>query len=360
MAASDVRVAGIYPNPSVSVGTSTQTARLSVSASIPLIVFGQRGAAIDASRAELATVKVETESVSNDVRTATARAFVELWLAQQTAAARTDAAAVAARIESAVSYLVEKGKAPETDALRAHAERLRADADAQEAEGLVDVSAAELARWTGVQPDVRLRAQGDPDAPAVPPPLAALTARIDANPTIRREESDARAADARADRERAAVRPALILDVGVDAFDYSLLQPGDTRTPPNNYRATLSVEVPILNMRGPLIEREQMMASAAHTRASAEHTRQSAALLSAYRTLVAVSARVKALGEAVVPAAEAAARRTEEAHSLGYAPLFAVLDAEKSRIEATLLLLEARAARAVAWADVLHATGGSL
>ena len=358
VAGADVRVAGIYPNPSVNVGTSTQAARFSIGATIPLIVFGQRGAAIDAGRAELATVKVDTEAVSNDVRAQTARAFVDLWLAQQTAAARADAAAVATRIAGAVSYLVEKGKSAETDALRVNAERLRADADAQEAVQLVDVSASELSRWVGVGPEVQLRAAGDPEAPLVPPPLSALLARIDANPAIRREAADARAAEARATRERVAVRPALILDLGIDALDRSGLTAAEP-TPPNNYRATLSLEVPILNQRGPLIEREQMLASAAHTRASAEHTRQASALISAYRTLMAVSARAKALEEAVVPAAEAAARRTEEAHSLGYAPLFAVLDAEKSRIEAKLLLLEARAARANAWADVVHATGGA-
>ena len=133
VAATEVNVARIYPNPAVSVGTSTQTARLSAGVSIPLIIFGQRGAAADASRAELATVQVETQATSNDVRTAAAKAFIDLWLAQQTAAARADGAAVAQRIEVAVQFLVEKGKSPETDALRVHAERLRADADAQAA-----------------------------------------------------------------------------------------------------------------------------------------------------------------------------------------------------------------------------------
>jgi outer membrane protein TolC len=361
IAEAEIGVAGVYPNPSFNVATSTQAARFSAGASIPLIVFGQRGAAMDASRAELATVRVDTEAVWNDVRSQTSRAFVDLWLAQQTAAARADAAQVATRIESAVSYLVEKGKAPETDALRVHAERLRADADAAEAAELVDVAASELSRWIGQPGDARLRADGDPDVPSSPPSLAALVARVDTNPSIRREQADANAGEARADRERALVRPSMSLDLGFDAFDPTLCANGTNScsNPPVNYRGGLTLDVPIFNQRGAMIDRERIAADAARTRAGAEHTRQMSALFAAYRTFLAVSARAKTLGEAVVPAAEAAATRTEEAHVLGYAPLFAVLEAEKARIDAKLTLLEARAARANAWVDVLHATGGA-
>jgi cobalt-zinc-cadmium efflux system outer membrane protein len=358
IAAGEIDVAGIYPNPSVSIGTSTQTARLSAGVSIPLVILGQRGAAMQASRAELETARVDTQATWNDVRTATAKAFVDLWLAQQTAAARADGAAVATRIETAVKYLVENGKSPQTDALRVHAERLRADADAQEAAGLVDVAASELARWMGAAQTQSLRAAGDPADPQDPPALASFLGRVDASPAVRRELADAAAAEARANRERAAVRPLLTLDLGVDAWDNTLLAPGEAGPPPNNYRAAISVEVPILNQRGPLIDRERIAADAARTRAQAEHTRELTALLSAYRTLVAVSARAKALEQGVVPAAEEAARRTEEAHVLGYAPLFAVLDAEKARIDAKVQMLNAKAARAAAWEDVLHAIGG--
>src|SRR5580704_8782571 len=59
VARAGVGIAGVLPNPSVTAGTSTQTARLSVGVSVPLLLLGQRGAAVDAGRAELATVRVE-------------------------------------------------------------------------------------------------------------------------------------------------------------------------------------------------------------------------------------------------------------------------------------------------------------
>jgi outer membrane protein TolC len=126
-----------------------------------------------------------------------------------------------------------------------------------------------------------------------------------------------------------------------------------------NYRAGVTLDVPIFNQRGAMVDRELIAAGAARERAGAERRRQAAALLAAYRTFLAVSDRVTTLRTGVVPAAEAAAQKMEEAHVDGYSPLFAVLDAERARIDAKVSLLEARAARANAWIDVLRATGGA-
>lgn len=349
VARADIGVAGVYPNPSVIAGTSTQAAKFSIGASIPLVILGQRGASIRASRADLATVQVDTQTTWNDVRAASAHAFVTLWLAQRTALARADAAAVARRVDAAVGGKVELGAVPEVEGLRAHAERLRADADAQEADQLVAAAGAELGRWLGAVNSASLRAQGDPDVPTQATPLADLLSKVNGNPSVRREESDARAAEARADRERALARPIIVLDVGADM--------GDPTLPGTNYRAQLAVEVPIINRRGAQVEREQALATAARGRSGAERARLLAALESAYRTFNASSARATALATGVVPAAEAAATATEEAYTLGRAPLVALLDAARARIDARLALLDAQAARANAWIEVEHAVG---
>jgi outer membrane protein TolC len=349
VARAEVDVAGTVPNPTILGATSTQAAKISVGASIPLVILGQRGAAIDASRADLATVKMESEVTWTEVRAATARAFVTLWLAERTASARADAAAIVRHVEGAVLGRVEVGAAPQVEGLRVRAERLRADADAQEAAQLVAAAGSDLGRWIGVVDGAGLRALGDPEVPAEPPAFTALAARVDANPAIRREELDARAAEARANRERALVRPGLTLDIGMDAYDPTL--------PATNYRAQLGIEVPLFNQRGAFIERERRNADAARARTAAERTRRAADLVAAYRTFEAISSRTKALSDGVVPAADAAAVATEESYTLGHAPLVAVLDAEKARIDAKLALLEARAARAEAWIEVERAIG---
>ncbi|MEO8801529.1 MAG: TolC family protein, partial [Polyangiaceae bacterium] len=168
--------------------------------------------------------------------------------------------------------------------------------------------------------------------------------------------SDVLAAEARADRERAFVRPTIGVDLGVDAFDDTLCSVPGCR-PPMNLRGQLSVEVPLLNRRGPLIDREVALANVARTRVQAAHTTQAAALVAAYRIYEGATAAHDTFANAVVPAAREAAKSTEEAYSLGRAQLIAVLDAERALVDAKVLALQAEAARANAWIDVEHALG---
>ncbi|MBV9946122.1 MAG: TolC family protein, partial [Myxococcales bacterium] len=219
VAHAEVGVAGVYPNPTVSAATSTQTARASATVSIPLVILGQRGAAVDAARADEATVHWDTLVAWNDVRQSTAHAFSALWLAEGTAGARRDAAAIQARLESAVVARVEVGAAPQIDALRVHAERLRADADLLEATAQVTSAAAELGRWMGRADGEVLRASGDPLPAATGASLAALLARIEQNVRVQRERADVLAAGVHVERERALVRPSMTLDLGLDALD---------------------------------------------------------------------------------------------------------------------------------------------
>jgi len=347
--ASDIRVAGIVANPTLIGGTSTQAARLSVGLALPLNVLGQRGAAIRASEADFAAARVGTQATESDVRSAAAHAFVALWLAERRANARAEAEQLAKWIDDAVATRVQLGGAPQVEGVRSRALRLRAHADAVEAAQLVAATAADLGRWIGATDASELRTQGDPQVPASAPPLAALLERVGQGPAVVREQAAAHAARARADRERALARPALTLEVGLDARDPTL--------PATNYRAQLGVEVPVFTLRGPYVEREERSAAAAEVRALWEASILHSDLLVAYRTFEATTARRDVLEQAGLPAALAAARSTQESYSLGHASLEALLDADRSLIDTELSLLEAQAARANAWIDVEHATG---
>jgi cobalt-zinc-cadmium efflux system outer membrane protein len=349
----------VIPNPSLAGATSTQAAKLSATVSIPLIVLGQRGAAIAAARADESTARLDTELAWIDVRQATIRAFVELWLAEGAAAARRDSAKIAAALENAVVQRVEVGSAPQLDALRVHAERLRADADVLDAAAHVIAAASELGRWMGLTQSEGLRAKDAVAVAAEPPPLSSLLARIESSSWVRREQADARAADARVSRERAFVRPSMGIDVGLDAFDPTLLGPNAPpgAEPPINYRAQLTFDVPLFNQRGPYIDRERAQGDVARAHIVAARLQTIAELSSAYRTFEAATARQRTLAESVVPAAQGAAKATEEAYSLGRAQLLAVLDAERTLVDARVAALVAQATQASSWADVEHALG---
>lgn len=357
VAHAEVGMAGVYPNPLASLGTSTQTAKLSGTLSIPLVVLGQRGAAIDAARADEATVKLDTAVAWNDVRRAVVRAYVAVWLAQGLADARRRSAAIEATLEQSVIERVQVGSAPELDALRAHAEKLRADDDFVQAAAEIAASGSELGRWMGSADGRSVRVTGDLELPEVTPPLAPLLAQLDGNVAVQREQSDVRAARARADREGAFVRPSFGLELGADLWDPTLLPPGATGMPPTNYRAAVTVDLPLFNQRGPNIEREKALGDVARARVQSARVQAASELTAAYRTFEAASLRQRTLANSLVPAARAAAEATEEAYTLGRAQLVAVLDAERALVDAEVAALQAQAVRASAWADVTHALG---
>jgi outer membrane protein TolC len=301
---------------------------------------------MNASRADLETVRVESQITWNEVRAGAARAYVALWLAEERASARRDGTVIAIRLDQAVAGRVELGAAPEVDGLRSRAERLRAEADAREAELLVSAAASQLAFYAG---GADLRSDGEYVVPDAAPALVTLETRLEQAPSVRRENADARAADAKAEREKALVRPTPVIDVGADF--------GDPSFPGPNYRAQLAIDVPLFSQRGPQIDRERANASAARSRANVELARAKTSLEFAYHTFVAADGRAKTLRTGVVVAADAAARATEESYGLGRAQLVAVLDAARTRLDARLALAEAIAARSNAWIDIEHAIG---
>jgi cobalt-zinc-cadmium efflux system outer membrane protein len=350
VAHAEVGVAGTYPNPTAMVATNTQAARFSGTVSVPLVVLGQRGAAMDAARADELTTTLDTLVTWNDVRLSTELAYVALWLAEGVAAARHDSAAIEARLETAVVERVQVGSAPEIDSLRVHAEKLRADAHVIEAAARMTAAATELGRWMGKVEVEDLRAAGPVPVPDSVPALGVLLARLDQSLPVRREQADVRASAARVARERALVRPNLALDLGVDVGDPTLNNA-------TNYRAQLAVDLPIFNQRGAYVDREIAVGDEARARERAARVRGASELTAAYRTYEAATTQERTLVDAVVPAARAAARATEDAYALGRAQLVAVLDAERALVDARLAALDAEAARATAWADVQHAVG---
>jgi cobalt-zinc-cadmium efflux system outer membrane protein len=350
VAHAEVGVAGTVPNPSAMVATSTLAARFSGTLSVPLVVLGQRGAAMDAARADEVTTALDTLVAWNDIRLATQHAYIALWLAEGVAAARGDSAAIEAKLEAAVVARVQVGSAPELDSLRVHAERLRADADVIQATARMTAAATELGRLMGNAEAGDLRAAGPVPAPDAVPALGSLLSRLEQSLPVRRELADVRASEARVARERALVRPNLALDLGVDVGDPTLNNA-------TNYRAQLAIDLPILNQRGAYVDREAATGDVARASARAARIRGAAELTAAYRTYEGATAQESTLVDAVVPAARAAARATEEAYALGRAQLVAVLDAERALVDARLAALDAQAARATAWADVQHAVG---
>src|SRR5262245_42386265 len=78
-----VEVAGTLANPTVGVSTARQTARLGVSVSVPVPLFGQRASSVKAARADADAAVADVGVARREARWAATLAWLDLWEAQE-------------------------------------------------------------------------------------------------------------------------------------------------------------------------------------------------------------------------------------------------------------------------------------
>src|SRR5262244_506546 len=149
VAEADVRVAGTWPNPTLTVESATITAHLITAVSVPLPIFGQVSTQEDASRAALRVARLDTAASRNDARWAATVAWIDLREAGERARVLADAAADAARTAEVAGRRFDAGSAPRIDVVRAAADRARARSEADSADAAVRAAAARLAAFLG-------------------------------------------------------------------------------------------------------------------------------------------------------------------------------------------------------------------
>src|SRR5581483_11153448 len=176
VARTDVEVAGALANPTFTVTTAKETARLATGVSLPLPIFGQRGAAVRAASAGADAVEREHEVDANDVRWSATMAWIDAWEITVRARLLADAAEDARRLASIAGERFDAGSAPRLDVVRATADRVRTESDAESARALVAAAGARLSVWVGVDPLSPPAVEGGPGVPAQLPPVERLLA----------------------------------------------------------------------------------------------------------------------------------------------------------------------------------------
>jgi outer membrane protein len=148
--------------------------------------FGYRRAAVDAAAASRARTEATLERTKFDVSVAAADAFFTLLAAQETERAAKAAIDRAESLAVSIRALVNAELRPGADASRAEAEIAAARTQWIRARQAVDVSRANLSRYTGDEPDrITLNAAGfgkvPPEHPTVRPDPAASPAAAEQN-----------------------------------------------------------------------------------------------------------------------------------------------------------------------------------
>ncbi len=349
----EVEVAGTWQNPTLGVQSATRTAHLGTSLSLPLPLFGQRGTAIDAARADVAVSAREALLARSEALFGVTLGWLALWEAQQRAQLLQRAASDAERTASIAAERFDAGLGPRVDVVRTRAGSARAQADLAAAQADVHAAALRLAVWLGRE-DGEPSAAGEPGYPSALPDLGALQRwQAQQHPALQRDRARVRAAEAHVRSEQRAAWPIVDAQVGVNQFDPSL--PGGP-----DVIGGLSFELPLLNQRGGAIARARSERRLAEAEAVADGAELRAELRAAYHEAQGAAAQLAALRDQVVPALLEARQMSEESYRSGRMDLLRLLEAQRALIESQLAEAEAAAAFGRALAELERTTGRRL
>jgi len=349
LAQAQIDVAGALTNPTVTLTTARQTARLGASVAVPVPVFGQRSRAVAAAEAEAYSARLDVAAAAVEARFLATVAWIDLWEAQERARLLHQAAADAARVAGIAQEKFSAGAGPEVDVLRTRADRVRAEAEASGADATILAAAARLATSIGGPEAVGLRASGGPGFSAMPVNVQALTDSIHRTPLLRRDAADVTAAAARVQVEQRLRWPIVSFLLTVDQ--------GDPTLPATDVIGGVSFDLPVLNLRGGAIARARAEQSVAQATLELDAARIRHDTADAAARAEAAGGRAAALAAQVLPALEAARQMTEEGYRDGRVDLLRLIEAQRAVLEARLANAEAQAAWQRAIGEVERAAG---
>jgi outer membrane protein, heavy metal efflux system len=341
MARAERVTAGALPNPTLSYGNARPSggertmfdgsSQQQATLELPLPVFGQRGARMEAADRQIGRAESAVRLTTSEARRAAALGFARLLRTQETLAVRAAAQGEIERIRGLVAGRQASGMASRYDRSRVDAEAALGALAVQRAEADVSEQAAAIASLVDA-PGWRPRAEGSLEAmrgaAGEGPDIQRMLA---ANPAARLARDESAAADARIEQARRERYP-------VPSLAYSRTWTSGPYGAANFIG--VQSEIPILDSRRGLEDRARADAAGARERERAAN----AALAAEYeKQRDALRSRRAALRrfEAEVPAAQGEfLEMAESAYRLGRGTLFELLDARRTRLEATVARLE--------------------
>ena len=352
VAASEVEISRTLGNPTLTVTSARQTARLGAGVSVPLPLFGQRSTGISASQADATVAGLEITVLQRDARRAATLAWIDLWEAQERARLLEQARADAERLFRTATDKFDAGTGAALDVLRTRADLARAGSEREGAKSLVAAASARLGLLLDADPDQALVARGDPGYRAPPAALPGLAAQLSDHPELRRDRAQQLAAEAHVRHQERQRWPIVNAQLTVNALDPTLTGP--------DLIAGLSFELPVLSLNAGLIARARAQGALAQATAAVDQRRLAAELRDGYRRTEGATARLRALQDEVLPAMESARKMTQDGYQLGRLDLLRVLEAQRALVESRLAEVDARSALGRAQADLERALGHDL
>ena len=346
-----VETAGQLSNPTLAASVGPDTPQLFATLDVKLPIFGQRGTAVAAAEREVQTAQADAQVRSVTVRAAVRRAYAALAAAQERARLARDAFELAADLERRAQARVQTGIAPQLEAVQAGLARRRAAQERDDRAAALISTREELGRLIAIGDPSSLEAADALYPLPEAPPLAALLAQSAQHPEVQSFRRQQDAALARAQRERAAVRP--IPDISLE-FEKTYGEPAI------GLRAGIAFDLPVLSWNSGRVHEAQAQAQVAATQALGALAKRTADLRSAHARWDAAAARARSFATGIVPAAQELLKMARDAWELGRTPLTAVLQAQGEVTSARADASDAALSAQLALADMEEASGEAL
>ncbi len=350
-AQSTVETAGQLGNPTVGASFGPDAPEIIASIDVKLPLFGQRGTAVAAAERDVQAAQADARTKSVTVRAAVRRAYAALAAAQERARLARDAFDLAADLERRAQARVQTGIAPQLEAVQAGLARRRAAQERDDRAAALSSAREELGRLIAIADPATLEAADAIFPLPEAPPLAALLAQSEQHPEVQSFRRQQDAALARAQRERAAIRP---------IPDLSLAFQKTSGDPAIGLRAGIAFDLPVLSWNSGRVHEAQAQAEVASAQAQGALAKRTADLRSAHARWDASGARARSFAAEIVPAAQQLLQMAREAWELGRTPLTAVLQAQGEVTSARADASDAALLAQQALADMEEASGEAL
>ena len=350
-AQSTVETAGQWTNPTVAASIGPDQPQLFATIDVKLPIFGQRGTAVAAAERDVQAAQADARTRSVTVRAAVRRAYAALAAGQERAQLARDAFELAADLERRAQARVQTGIAPQLEAVQAGLARRRAAQERDDRAATLFSAREELGRLIAIADPSGLEAADAIYPLPEAPPLAALLTQSEQHPEVQSFRRQQDAALARAQRERAAIRP---------IPDLSLELEKTYGEPAIGLRAGIAFELPILSWNSGRVHEAQAQAEVASAQAQGALAKRTADLRSAHARWDAAGARARSFAAEIVPAARQLLQMAREAWELGRTPLTSVLQAQGEVTSARADASDAALSAQQALADMEEASGEAL
>jgi cobalt-zinc-cadmium efflux system outer membrane protein len=349
---SEVRTAGLLPNPDLSFEASRDTPHKSLSLDVP-IEIGKRGRRLALAREQLALADVDDRAALLALRRGVRSGFFALLAAEESASLARSMRDVAGRLLDAAQARFEAGAAPRLEVMQAELGVARAQADLDLAEAGRGAALAELNALLDRPPAAPLvLAPAEGEGPRLPSPEQAAATAAAGNAELLAAEREVAIEERRLSLFKAERLPTPVVSVGA-LFD----APGEFDV---GGRAGLSLAVPLFSRNQGEIAGSLVRSSQAQLRRASLRREVEARAYAALGRAAAQRAQAESYRKTLLPTAVEIETLAEESYRLGRGTLVSVLEAQRGLRDVRGEATAARLAEQSALADLEDVLGGPI